>query len=318
MSRNNRIMLFAGGANRHLSESVAGYLNTELCQVELTRFSDGEISVMLGESVRGQDVFVMQALAKPVNDHLMELLIMLDALKRSSAGSITAVLPYYAYARQDRQEAPRRPITAKLVADLVTAAGADRVMSMDLHAGQIQGFFSIPFEHLQAIPVLEAELRKLSPDPANDLVIVSPDAGGVERARRYSKRLGSPLAIIDKRRSKPNVAEIVHIIGDVRGKVAVLVDDMIDTAGTITGAAAALLDQGAREVHAFVTHPVLSGAALERVSQSALTSLVVCDTIPLSDEAKACQKIRLCSVASVLGEAIQRVHGEMSVSSLFG
>ena len=237
MSRSNRIMLFAGSANRRLSESVAKYLETDLCKVDLTRFSDGEVAVHVGESVRGQDVFVLQSLARPVNDHLMELLIMLDALKRSSAGSITAVLPYYAYARQDRQEVPRRPITAKLVADLVTAAGANRVMSMDLHAGQIQGFFSIPFEHLQAIPVLEAELRKLSPDPAGEVVIVSPDAGGVERARRYSKRLGSPLAIIDKRRSKPNVAEIVNLIGDVRGKIAVLIDDIIDTAGTKIGRA---------------------------------------------------------------------------------
>lgn len=310
-------MLFAGSANRRLSESVAKYLETDLCKVDLTRFSDGEVAVHVGESVRGQDVFVLQSLARPVNDHLMELLIMLDALKRSSAGSITAVLPYYAYARQDRQEVPRRPITAKLVADLVTAAGANRVMSMDLHAGQIQGFFSIPFEHLQAIPVLEAELRKLSPDPAGEVVIVSPDAGGVERARRYSKRLGSPLAIIDKRRSKPNVAEIVNLIGDVRGKIAVLIDDIIDTAGTITGAAAALLDQGAREVHAFATHAVLSGAAIERISNSTLTSMVVCDTIPLSGAATECAKLKVCSVAPVLGEAIQRVHGEMSVSSLF-
>ena len=317
MPGTSRIMLFAGTSNPHLFEGITEYLETSLCAVKITTFADGEISVRIGESVRGQDVYILQSLSHPVNDRLMELLIMIDAFKRSSAGSITAVLPYYAYARQDRQDVPRRPITAKLVADLLTVAGADRVMSMDLHAGQIQGFFSIPFEHLRASPVLVERIKRLTDDPS-DLVIVSPDAGGVERARYYSQKLNASLAIIDKRRSQPNVAEIVHLIGDVRGKVAVLIDDIVDTAGTITGAANALVQHGARQVFAATSHPVLSGPAVERIEASALEKLFVSDTIPLSETARQCNKLEVCSVGGIIGEAIKRVHVESSVSSLFG
>jgi len=316
MSATNQIMLFAGTANRPLWEAVATYLETSLGSASITTFADGEISVRIGQSVRGQNVFVLQSLCRPVNDRLMELLIMVDALKRSSAGSITAVLPYYAYARQDRQDAPRRPITAKLVADLITAAGVDRVMSMDLHAGQIQGFFPVPFEHLRSRPVLLRQVSALA--PAQELVIVSPDAGGVERARAYSAKLGTTMAIIDKRRSGPNVAEAMHVIGDVSQRVAVIIDDMIDTAGTMSAAARTLKEAGARDVYAAVTHPVLSGPAVTRINDSVLRKVLVCDTIPLSESAQASPKIEVCSVSTILGEAIKRVHVESSVSSLFG
>lgn len=312
-----RIMLFAGNANSELAGSVAEYLDTELCAAEFGQFADGEISARIDESVRGQDVFFLQSLCSPVNDRLMELLIALDALKRASAGKVTAVLPYYAYARQDRQDAPRRPITAKLVADLVTAAGADRVMSIDLHAGQIQGFFSIPFEHLHASRVLVPGISRMVENNLDELVIVSPDAGGVERARYYSKKLGVPLAIIDKRRSRPNVADVMHIIGDVDGKTTVIVDDIVDTAGTLTKASAALIEAGSSRVYAATAHPLLSGPAVERIKNSPLNRVLVTDTIPLSAEARATGKFEVCSVGGLVGEAIKRVHVESSVSSMF-
>lgn len=316
MAQEKRIMLFSGSANPELASRVASYLGTTVSRAELGRFADGEISVRIDESVRGQDVYFIASITDPINDRLMELLIALDALKRASAGSVTAVLPYYAYARQDRQDSPRRPITAKLVADLLTVAGADRVMSIDLHTGQIQGFFSIPVEHLHAAVVLVAAVAKVA-QSADDLVIVSPDAGGVERARHYSKKLGASLAIIDKRRSGPNVAEVMHVIGDVSGKVAVIIDDIIDTAGTLTKAATALREHGAREVYAAATHAVLSGPAVQRIQDSPLSRVFVTDTIPLSAAARACEKLVTCSVGELIGEAITRVHVDSSVSSMF-
>lgn len=310
------IKLFSGSSNRPLAMAVAEHLGRPLNRIKLGRFSDGEIHVEVLESVRGQDVFVIQSLSTPVNDHLVELLIIIDALKRGSAGNITAVIPYYGYARQDRQVRPRTPITAKLVADLLTAAGAQRVVSMDLHAGQIQGFFSIPFDHLYASPTLTEGIRDLRVS-TSDLVIVSPDAGGVERARIYSERLGAPMAIIDKRRPGPNRAEIMHLIGDVDGKVAVIIDDMIDTAGTLTQGAQSLVDHGAKAVHAVASHAVFSGPAVSRIDRSVLERVLVTDTIPPTEAALACSKIGQLSVGKVLGEAIERVHGAMSVSSMF-
>jgi ribose-phosphate pyrophosphokinase len=272
--------------------------------------------VEIGENVRGHDVFIVQSTCPPVNDHLMELLIMCDALKRASAGSINAVIPYYGYARQDRKVAPRTPITAKLAADLLEVAGATRVVSMDMHAGQIQGFFNIPSDHLYASPVFLDDLRKKFPD-TQDLVIVSPDAGGVERARAYSKRLNCGLAIIDKRRPRPNASEVMNLIGDVKGKDAVLVDDMVDTAGTLTQAAAALKDRGARRVMAYAVHPVLSGPAIQRIQDSMLEEAVFTDTVPLQPAAKACGKIRIITTERLFGEAIARIHRADSLSSLF-
>ncbi|MEO1266917.1 MAG: ribose-phosphate pyrophosphokinase [Myxococcota bacterium] len=312
------IKLFSGSSNRRLAEAVAEHLGRPLNRIELGRFSDGEIRVEVLETVRGQDAFIIQSLCSPVNDNLMELLIVVDALKRASAGQITAVIPYYGYARQDRQTAPRSPITAKLVADLLTAAGTTRVVGMELHARQITGFFSIPFDHLYSNPVLGDELeslvRRCGPE---EFVVVAPDAGGVERARYYSQRLGVPMAIIDKRRPNANVSEVMNIIGDVKGCTAVIVDDIIDTAGTLTKAAGALVEHGALKVHALATHAVLSGPAVERIQSSALESVVVTDTIPTWDKAIACSKIRTVSTARILGEAIERVHGDRSVSSLF-
>ncbi len=310
------IKLFCGSSNQNLAETVARHLGRPLANAKLSRFSDGEIQVQILESVRGQDVFVLQSLSHPVNDNIMELLIIVDALKRSSAAQITAVIPYYGYARQDRQAAPRTPITAKLVADLLTAAGTSRVISMDLHAGQIQGFFSIPFDHLLASPVLLQELRHRSYDP-NNLVIISPDAGGVERARYYSRKLGASLAIIDKRRSKPNVSEVMHIIGDVEGKIAVIIDDMIDTAGTLTRGAEAVHNNGAREVHAVTSHAVFSGPAIDRIENSVLKSVTVTDTIQASPRVQQCEKIKVVSIGSLIGDTIERVHGSRSISSLF-
>lgn len=310
------IKLFSGSSNRALATAVANHLGRPLARIKLERFSDGEIRVQVMESVRGQDVFVLQSLSAPVNDNLMELLIIIDALKRSSAGQITAVIPYYGYARQDRQAQPRSPITAKLVADLLTAAGAHRVVSMDLHAGQIQGFFSTPFDHLYAFPVLYRELKHLNV-PMGEVVLVSPDAGGVERVRWYSQRLNTPLAIIDKRRSGPNVAEVMNIIGDVQGKTAVIIDDMIDTAGTLTKAAGAVMEQGAREVRALATHAVFSGPAIGRIEKSVLSSVTVTDTVPISAVADACHKIHTVSIGRLLGDAIERVHGGQSVTSLW-
>jgi len=310
------LRLFAGTANPSLAESISNYLMQPLSKAEVGRFSDGETNVEVRENVRGCDCFVLQPTCPPTNDHLMELLIVCDALKRASAGNINVVLPYYGYGRQDRKVAPRSPITAKLVANLIVAAGATRVLSMDMHAGQIQGFFDIPFDHLYAMPVLLDHMRRTFPN-SEEVVVVSPDAGGVERARAYSKRMGCALAIIDKRRTKPNVAEIMNLIGDVKGKDAVLLDDMVDTAGTLTQAAAALHEKGARSVHAYTVHPVLSGPAITRVKESVLGSLIVTDTIPLSKAAQECGKIQAVSIARIFADAIKRIHEGDSLSTLF-
>jgi ribose-phosphate pyrophosphokinase len=308
------LTIFSGNANRDLAESICKCVEVRPGAAEVTTFSDGEIFVEIGENVRGVNCFVVQPTSAPVNQSLMELLIMIDALKRASAGSIVAIIPYFGYARQDRKVKPRTPISAKLVADLITAAGADRVVTVDLHAGQIQGFFNIPVDHLFAMPVMIDYLRQTH---GKDTVLVSPDAGGVERARAYSKRLGSTLAIIDKRRERANVSEVMNIIGDVRGKDAVLVDDMIDTAGTLTQAAKAIVEAGARTVSACATHAVLSGPAIKRIEESPLAEVIVTDTIALRDDAKACKKIKQLSVARLLGEAIKRIHHGDSISSLF-
>jgi len=309
------ISIFSGGANAPLATQIAEYLEIPLGRSKVSRFSDGEIFTEIQENVRGVDVYVVQPTCAPVNDNLMELLIMVDALKRASAGSITAVLPYYGYGRQDRKVAPRTPITAKLVADLLTAAGAQRVVSVDLHAGQIQGFYSIPFDHLYAMPVFLDYLRTRY--PTEKPVFVSPDAGGVERTRAYAKRLDVDLAIVDKRRERANVSEVMNVIGDVEGRDCVILDDMIDTAGTLTNAAKALKDKGARSVSASATHAVLSGPAVERIANSALDEVVVSDTIPLSEAAKKIGKIKVLGVSRLLGEAIKRIHNGDSVSSLF-
>jgi len=308
------LSIFAGNANPGIAEAICKYVEIPLGRSELTHFSDGEIYVEIGENVRGANCFIVQSTCTPVNQHLMELLIMIDALKRASAGHIVAVIPYFGYARQDRKVKPRTPITAKLVADLITAAGADRVLSMDLHAGQIQGFFSIPFDHLFAMPIMIEHLRERYGD---ETVVVSPDAGGVERARAYSKRLKAGLAIIDKRRSAHNVSEVMNIIGDVKDRDCVIVDDIIDTAGTLTNAANAIMDAGAKSVSACASHPVFSGPAVERIADSALSHVVVTDSIPLSAEAKKCTKFKVLSVSRLLGEAVKRIHHGDSISSLF-
>lgn len=313
-------VLLSGNANRPLAQKICEKLGKTLGHVECRRFSDGEVFVEVGENVRGRDVYVIQSTCRPVNDTLMELLIMIDALKRASAKEITAVIPYYGYGRQDRKVAPRTPISAKLTADLLEAAGATRVVSMDLHAGQIQGFFNIPFDNLFSSPVILQYLRKemIGGDKAaQDLVLVSPDAGGVERARAYAKRLDCSVAMIDKRRTGPNVAKAMNIIGDVEGKTAIILDDMIDTAGTLTEAVGAVLDHGAKKVYAAATHGVLSGPAIERISASKLAQVIVTDTIPLSEDARNCKKIVQLSVADLLAEAIYRIHNYDSVSSLF-
>jgi ribose-phosphate pyrophosphokinase len=314
---NRDYRVFAGNSNKSLAAAIAADLGRPLAEATVGRFSDGEIQVEIRENVRGLDSFIVQSTSPDANTNLMELLIMADALKRASAGSITAVIPYYGYARQDRKVAPRVPITAKLIADLLEAAGVTRVVSMDMHAGQIQGFFNIPFDHLYAAPVLLEHMRRRFDGDAQNVVIVSPDAGGVERARAYSKRLGSTLGIVDKRRTKPNVAEIMNVIGEVHGKIAVLLDDMIDTAGTLTQAANALVDKGATKVYAYATHAVLSGPAVERITKSAIEEVVVTDTIAFAPDAAACPKIRALSVASLLAEAIRRIHTGDSLSSLF-
>jgi ribose-phosphate pyrophosphokinase len=317
MASGNGYKVFAGNSNPPLARAVCEQLGRPLCAATVGRFSDGEIQVEIGENVRGCDTFVIQSTSPDANQNLMELLIMTDALKRSSAGSITAVMPYYGYARQDRKVASRSPITAKLVADLIEAAGVTRVVSMDMHAGQIQGFFNIPFDHLYAAPVMLDHMRRRFDGRAENAVIVSPDAGGVERVRAYSKRLGTTLGMIDKRRTKPNVAEIMNVVGEVQGKVAVILDDMIDTAGTLAQAANALVDKGASQVFAYATHAVLSGPAVERIVKSPLEEVVVTDTIALSPAAAACPKIRVVSVARLLAEAVRRIHGSDSLSSLF-
>lgn len=306
------LLLFSGNANPRLSQEIAEYLKIPLASADVTQFSDGEIQVKINQNVRGADVFVIQSTSPPVNNYLMELLIMIDALKRASADRITAVIPYYGYARQDRKERPRVPITAKLVADLLTAAGAQRVLTMDLHAGQIQGFFNIPVDHLFAAPVIVSYFQSLGWD---EICIVSPDAGGVERARACAKRLGGSLAIIDKRRIGPNLSQTMHIVGDVKEKNVIIIDDLIDTAGTITQAVNALMENGARKVYASCTHPVLSGPAMERIEGSRLEGVVVTNTIALGE--KRSDKLIVLSVAPLLGEAISRIHKGTSVSSLF-
>ncbi|MCB9506879.1 MAG: ribose-phosphate pyrophosphokinase [Myxococcales bacterium] len=311
------VKLFTGNANPELAREVADYLALPLGEVTIGRFADGEVRVVIGESVRGKHVYVIQSLCKPVNDNVMELLVMIDALRRSSSKSITAVLPYYAYARQDRQDRPRTPITARLVADLLRAAGVDRVMAMDLHAQQIQGFFSVPVEHLYGTKNLIQVMRSLAPGEKDDCVVVAPDAGGVERARFVSNRLGVGLAIIDKRRPRPNVSEVMHVIGEVAGKHCFIVDDMIDTAGTLCSAAKALKEGGARDVFAFATHGLLNGPAVERIEASELSAVYVSNTVPLSEAARECSRINLVGVGDIIGEAISRVQQESSVSSLW-
>ncbi len=311
------LKLFTGNSNLGLAREVAESLGTGLGRAAVKKFSDGEIQVEIDDNVRGVDVFLLQSTCPPVNENLMELLVMIDAMKRASAARITAVIPYYGYARQDRKVAPRAPITAKLVADLIVAAGAERILSMDLHAGQIQGFFNIPFDHLFAMPVSLEHIRRKFNNRPEDCVVVSPDAGGVERARAYAKRLGSSLAIIDKRRSGPNVAEVMNIIGDVKGRDVVIVDDMIDTAGTLTQGAKAMRDAGAKRIYAIATHPILSGPAVSRIKESVLDGVAVTNTVGISDAAKAMGKIETISVSGLFAEAIRRIHHNDSVSSLF-
>jgi len=308
------ISIFAGNSNSALANKICEYLNLSLGIAQVKTFSDGEIQIEIDENVRSKDVFVIQSTCAPVNDHLVELLLMIDALKRSSASRITAVIPYFGYARQDKKVAPRVPISAKLVANLLTVAGANRIITMDLHAGQIQGFFDIPVDNIFAAPLLIGYIR----DNFNeDLVVVSPDAGGVERARAFAKRLDADLAIIDKRRSAPNQAKAMAVIGDVNDKVAVILDDMVDTAGTLTEAATALKEEGAREIHACCAHAVLSGPAIQRITESEMKSMVVTDTIPLKQNAAACGKIVVISISELVGEAIIRSYRGDSVTSLF-
>lgn len=311
----SRPYILAGNSNRPLAQKIAEHMGVELSAAEIRRFSDKEIFVEIKESIRGQDVYIVQSTCAPVNDNLMELLIMVDTLKRASAQSITAVIPYYGYARQDRKVAPRTPITAKLVADLLTAAGVSRVMSLDLHSGQIQGFFNIPFDNLFARPVLLNYMRENL--VGKDLVIVSPDAGGVERARAYAKKVDAKVAMIDKRRTGPNVAKAMHVVGEVDGMSALILDDMVDTAGTLTEAAESIMKHGAKEVFACATHPVLSGPAIPRLKDSCIKKFITTDTIPLTPEAAACEKIEVLSVAALLAEAIRRIHYNDSVSTLF-
>ncbi|PHR30663.1 MAG: phosphoribosylpyrophosphate synthetase [Desulfotalea sp.] len=308
------LKVISGNAHRKLAEEIAAHLDISLTLADVRKFSDGEIFVEVKENVRGADVFVVQPTCTPVNDNLMELVIMVDALRRASARRITAVVPYYGYARQDRKNAPRVPISAKVVAEMFQVVGVRRVLCMDLHAGQIQGFFNIPVDHLYAAPVLLEYIKETFDD---EVIMVSPDAGGVERTRAFAKRLNSGLAIIDKRRDKPNECEAMNVIGDVRGKTAILMDDMVDTAGTLCAGAKTLLAHGAKEVHACCSHPVLSGPAIERLNASELKSLVVTNSIPLNGKEKRCDKIKVLSVSSLLGDAIYRIHNEDSVSSLF-
>jgi len=310
-----RIRIFSGNSNPKLAMDICANLSVHLGNADVTTFSDGETRVEIDENVRGTDVFIIQSTCPPVNTHIMELLIMIDAMKRASADRITAVIPYYGYARQDRKVAPRAPITAKLVADLITTAGARRVLSMDLHAGQIQGFFNIPVDNLFATPILLEYMKKNY--QGDGTVIVSPDTGGVERARAFGKRLGANLAIIDKRREGPNESQVMNIIGNVKDRRVIILDDLIDTAGTIVQAAEALKSEGAREISACCTHPVLSGPAIERIQGSVLKELIVTDTIPLHEKAKTCNKIKVLSVAGILSEAVRRIYYNDSVSSLF-
>jgi ribose-phosphate pyrophosphokinase len=312
----NTIKVFSGNANPQLAAEIAHYLDLELGRADVKTFSDGEIMVELGENVRGMDVFVIQPTCAPANTNLMELLILLDTFRRASAKRVTAVIPYYGYARQDRKVKPRTPISAKLVADLIATAGCDRVLSLDLHAGQIQGFFNIPVDNLFAMPVLLDQLWEFL-DRREPVTVVSPDPGGVERARAFAKRLNAELAIADKRRERANVSEVFRIVGDVSDRVAVIVDDIVDTAGSLTETAKALQKANARRVLATVTHPVLSGPALKRLDEAPLERLIVGDSIPLRTEAESVEKIVVTKVAGLFGEAIRRIHNEESVSSLF-
>ncbi len=310
------LKIFTGNSNPALAKKVAELAGVSLGSSEVSHFADGEIQVEIRESVRGQNVFLIQSTCPPVNQNYMETFIMLDAFRRASAAHITAVIPYYGYARQDRKVAPRAPISAKCIADLLTTAGADRIVAVDLHAAQIQGFFNVPVDHLFAIPTLARTWRE-NYGHGNDFVAVSPDAGGVERCRAFAKRIEASIAIIDKRRSGPNEAKALHLIGDVKGKTAVILDDMIDTAGTLTQAVDSLIQNGAKRVFAVATHPVLSGPAIARLKESSIDRVIVTDTIPLSEAAQKCGKIEIVSVAPVLAEAIKRIHGNDSVSSLF-
>ncbi len=310
-----RIRIFSGNSSRVLAGDICRKLGISPGEANVSTFSDGETRVEIDENVRGMDVFIVQSTSTPVNDNLMELLIMVDALKRASADRITPVMPYYGYARQDRKASPRAPITAKLVADLLTAAGANRVMSVDLHAGQIQGFFNIPVDNLYATPIL-LEYVKRNYDIAN-LIIVSPDTGGVVRARAFAKRLGATLAIVDKRRDTPNESQVMNVIGDVKDKRALILDDMIDTAGTVVQAADAIKNEGAIDVSVCCTHPVLSGPAIDRIKSSIIKEVIVTDTISLHEKAKSCEKIKILSIAGVLSEAIKRIYYNESISSLF-
>ena len=311
------LKIVTGSSNPDLAKAICNHLGCQLTPTLATTFSDGELRIEIGDNVRGDDVFVVQPTCPPsVNRNFMQLCLMLDALKRASAGRITAVIPYYGYARQDRKVSPRAPISAKMVADFISTAGAERVVTIDLHAGQIQGFFDCPVDNLFATPVMMDPLRKYSEN--DDIVIMSPDAGGVERARSYAKRLNAPLAIVDKRRDKPNQAQAMHVIGDVEGKVAIVVDDMIDTAGTLCAGAEVLLKYGASRIIACATHPVLSGPAIERINNTAaLDRVIVTDTIPLGDKLAACPKLEVVSVAALLGKTIHNIHTGSSVSVLF-
>lgn len=315
MPTESRLKVFAGSANKELAGDICACLKIQPGRLSLSRFSDGEIHVQIEENVRGMDVFVVQPTCTPVDQHLMELLLLLDALRRASAKRITAVLPYYGYSRQDRKDRPRVPISAKVVANLLVAAGADRLLTLDLHAAQIQGFFDVPVDHLYGRPVLVEYLRQ---QHLPELTVVSPDAGGVERARALAKRLTAPLAIIDKRRDKPGVSEVMHVIGDVRGRTCVITDDLVDTAGTLVNGVDALIAQGAAQVYAVTTHAVLSGPAVDRIKRSKLKELAVTNSIPLSEEAKASGRIQQLSVAPLLAAGINSIHSESSISMLFG
>ncbi len=310
----NGLSIFAGNSNPVLADKISEYLAKPLGRLKVNRFSDGEIQVEIQENVRKQEIFVIQSTCNPVNENLVELLLLIDAFKRSSASRITSVIPYFGYSRQDKKVSPRVPISAKLMADLLENTGVNRVITMDLHAGQIQGFFNCPVDNLYAAPIIIDDIKTRHPE---HLVVVSPDAGGVERARAYAKRLNASLAIIDKRRSAPNKAKAMAIIGDVKDQTAIILDDMVDTAGTLTEAASVIVDKGAKAVHAYCTHPVLSGPAIDRINKSSLSSLVVTDTIPLSNEAEHCDKIETLSIAKLVGEAIMRSYRGDSVNSLF-
>lgn len=314
LSEGRQFKIFAGSANKALADKVCEQLGVSLGETKLQRFADGEIYFQLLENVRGADVFVVQPTCYPVDQHLVELLIMIDALKRASAGRITVVVPYYGYARQDRKDRPRVAISSKLVADLITTAGANRALFMDLHAAQIQGFFNIPVDHMFASPVMVSYFRDLA---LENLTIVSPDAGGVERARFFAQKVGAPLAIVDKRRTDMNVTEVMHVIGDVKGRTCLIVDDIVDTAGTLVKTVDALLSEGATKVYACASHAVLSGPAIERIANSRLEELVVTDSIPLTEEAKKVEKINIRSIAGLLAATIENIHMETSVSSLF-